>query len=329
MKLSADLFCLRFNEWTPFQYLDYAQKIGLDAVMFPDPDFFETLEDAYLQEVRAHADSLGVAIEVGMYSICPTSTSFSNRRGTADEQLRDMVRVAHVTGSSAVRCLLGSNADRRTETPLSVHMQNTAATCRAVRAQALEMGIKIAIENHAGDMLGRELKQLVEEAGPDFVGVCIDAGNPLWVGESPFVTLDHLAPYVLMSHIRDTAVWPHPRGAVAQWVAMGDGTIDIERWSRRYMAECPNTIFTLEIITSLAPRVLNYLEADYWAAYQDMPAAEFAQFLQLVHSGSPYTLPTLTANWGALSPEVKPALAAQQRSMLEKSVKYCRDVLGI
>ncbi|MCB0087297.1 MAG: hypothetical protein KDE54_05240 [Caldilineaceae bacterium] len=75
--------------------------------------------------------------------------------------------------------------------------------------------------------------------------------------------------------------------------------------------------------------MLNYLEADYWAAYQDMPAAEFAQFLQLVHGGSPYTLPTLTANWGALSPEVKPALAAQQRSMLEKSVKYCRDVLGI
>ena len=329
MKLGADLFCLRFNEWTPFQYLDYAQKIGLDAVMFPDPDFFETLDDAYLQEVRAHADSLGIALEVGMYSICPTSTSFSDKRGTAPEQLADMLRVAQITGSSAVRCLLGSNADRRTPTPLAVHMQNTIATCRAVREQALEMGIKIAIENHAGDMLGRELKELVEQAGPDFVGVCMDAGNPLWVGESPFVTLDYLAPYILMSHIRDTAVWPHPRGAVAQWVAMGDGTIDIEKWSRRYMAECPNTIFTLEIITSLAPRVLNYLDAEYWIAYPEMPAGEFAQFLQLVHSGQPNTLPTLTANWGDLTSEIKPALAAQQRAMLEKSVKYCREALGI
>ncbi|MEZ4661041.1 MAG: sugar phosphate isomerase/epimerase family protein [Caldilineaceae bacterium] len=329
MKLSADLFCLRFNEWTPFQYLDYASEIGLDAVMFPDPDFFETLDDAYLQEVRAHADSLNIALEVGMYSICPTSTSFSAKRGTAEEQLRDMLRVAQITGSSAVRCLLGSNADRRTPTPLAVHMENTAATCRAVRAQALEMGLKIAIENHAGDMLGRELKQLVEQAGPDYVGVCIDAGNPLWVGESPFITLDHLAPYVLMSHIRDTAVWADPRGAAAQWVAMGDGTIDIERWSRRYMAECPNTIFTLEIITSLAPRILNYLEPEYWEAYREMPAWEFAQFLQIVHNGRPHTLATLTANWGNLDPDVKPALAAQQRAMLEKSVQYCRNVLGI
>lgn len=73
-------------------------------------------------------------------------------------------------------------------------------------------------------MLGSELKALVEAAGTEFVGVYIDSGNPLWVAESPFVTLDYVAPYVLMSHIRDTALWLHPRGAAAQWVAMDDGT---------------------------------------------------------------------------------------------------------
>jgi hypothetical protein len=149
------------------------------------------------------------------------------------------------------------------------------------------------------------------------------------MGESPYVTLAHLAPYIVMSHIRDTAVSPHPQGAVVQWVAMGDGTTDIARWSKLYQEQCPNTNFTLEIITSLPPKVLNYLDDSYWNAYDELPAAEFAQFLQLVHSGTPYTQPLLTASWGNLSPEYKVAIAQEQRTQLEKSVHYCRDVLGI
>ena len=34
----------------------------------------------------------------------------------------------------------------------------------------MDAGLKIAIENHAGDMQARELKMLIEEAGKDFVG---------------------------------------------------------------------------------------------------------------------------------------------------------------
>ena len=328
MKLGADLFSLRFNEWDAFQYLDYAAQIGLNAVLYPDPSFLGSLDDDHLHKVKAHADKLNITVEVGMDSICETSTRFSDVTGTAAEQLGRTLHAASIMGTPAVRCLLGSNADRHTA-PIATHMQNTIATCRAVREQAMDLGIKIAIENHAGDMLGRELKALVEEAGPDYVGVCIDSGNPLWVAESPFVTLEHVGPYVLMSHIRDTAVWSHPRGAVAQWVAMGDGNIGIDKWARQYMAQCPNTIFTLEILTSLPPKVLNYLAPDYWEVYMDYPAAEFAQFVDLVATGEPYTAPILTADWDNLTPEVKTALATQQRTMMEKSVNYCRTELGL
>lgn len=329
MKLGVDVFSLRFNEWDAFGYLDYAKSIGLEVVMFPDPDFFESLDDGYLARVKAHADGLGLELEVGMYSCCETSTSFSDRRGSAVKQLSTMLHVAEVLGSKVMRTLLGSNADRRTETPLATHIANTIGALQAVRDQAMDLGIKIAVENHAGDLLGSELKALVEEAGSEFVGVCIDSGNPLWMGESPYVTLEHLAPYIVMSHIRDTAIWPHPKGAVVQWVAMGDGGTDIAHWSQRYQEQCPNTNFTLEIIASLPPKVLNYLEPAYWEAYQAMPAAEFAQFLQLVRNGTPYTLPQLTASWADLTPESKAAIAKEQCVQLEKSVRYCREVLEI
>lgn len=331
MKLGADLFSLRFNNWNAFEYLDYAAKIGLEVVMYPDPTFLESLDAGYLAEVKAHAGGLGVEIQLGMDSICETSTRFPAERGSATEQLTAMLHAAQVLGSPILRCLLGSNADRHTTAAgvtFEQQLQNTVDALQSVRELALDLGIKCALENHAGDMLGYELKALVERAGPDFVGVCIDAGNPLWVGESPFVTLDHVAPYTIASHIRDTAVWTHPKGAVAQWVAMGDGNVGIEAWSRRFMDECPTDVFMLEIITTLAPKVLNYLETDYWAVYQGQPASEFAQFLALVSNGQPYTAPIVTANWGALTPELLPAMAAQQCLMMERSVQFCRKQFG-
>lgn len=329
MKLGVDVFGLRFNEWDAFGYLNYARQVGLEVVMFPDPDYFESLEDEYLRRVKAHADQLGIDIEVGLYSICESSTSFSNRRGSAVEQLSKMLHVAQVLGSPVVRTLLGSNADRRTPTPLRTHIENTIATLRAVRSQAMNLGIRIAVENHAGDLLGRELKALVEEAGPDYVGVCIDSGNPLWMGESPYVTLEHVGPYILTSHIRDTVVCPHPKGAAVQWVAMGDGTIGIEQWSRLYQEQCPRANFILEIITSLAPKVLNYLEPEYWSAYPDLPASEFMRFVKLAQTGAPYTQPVLTASWSDLPIAYKVALALEQQQQLEKSVRYCQTVLGL
>jgi hypothetical protein len=178
-------------------------------------------------------------------------------------------------------------------------------------------------------MQGRELRGLIEAAGPDTVGACIDTGNPLWVAESPFVTLEHLAPYVITSHIRDTAVWEYPQGAAVQWVALGEGTVGIQEWAALFQEKCPGVPFTLEIITGMAPQVLNYLEADYWAVYPETPAHEFARFLKLVKAGRSFLGPMLTAPWAGNPPEYEAALAPQQRLELERSIRYCREVLKI
>ena len=53
-------------------------------------------------------------------------------------------------------------------------------------------------------------------------------------------SLEHLAPYVATSHIRDTAAWEHPRGAALQWVAMGDGAVD---WATLLESARPRAVF--------------------------------------------------------------------------------------
>jgi sugar phosphate isomerase/epimerase len=330
MKLGVDIYTIRSQGWDAFRILEYCAGIGLDLVHFSDLNSFASTEDGYLREVKAHADGLGLALEVGMMSICPTATIFSPAEGTAVEQTTRMLHIASALGSAVLRCVLGSNADRRTETPLETHIQGAIATCRAVRGMAMDLGIHLAIENHAGDLQGRELKRLIEEAGPEYVGACIDSGNPVWVGEDPMVTLEHLAPYVVTSHVRDSAVWPHPRGAAVQWVAMGDGNVGIDAWVKRFQALCPGAPLSLEIITGGPPRVLNYLEDAYWAVYPEARAAEFARFERLVRRGQPFMGTMVTVARGDdVPPEYHAAQVAQQRYDLERSVRYCREVLGI
>ena len=326
MKLGVDIYSLRLQGWDAYQHLQYVHDIGLDVVHFSDLSPFESLESDYLQGVKARADELGLVLEAGMTSICESSTSFHPERGSAVEQARQMLGIAHRLGSPIMRCVLGGNADRHTQTPLSQHIENTVATCRAVRDMALDLGIKIAVENHAGDMQARELRSLIEAAGPEYVGACIDPGNAIWVAEDPMVTLEILGPYVVGSHARDTAVWPHPNGAACQWVAMGDGNVGIEAWTRRYMQQCAGAHFTLEIITGVPPRVLNYLEPAYWDAYPDALACEFARFEKLVRDGQPFMGPMLTAGRGEMPAEYQTALAVQQRVDLERSVAYCKGL---
>jgi 3-oxoisoapionate decarboxylase len=332
VKLGVDTYSLRSLGWNAFEHLDYAREMDLDAVQFSERGYFETLEESYLREVKARADEFGLEVNVGMLSICPTSTWFNDERGTAAEQLTEMIGVADIVGSPFVRCVLGGRADRRTEQPLATHITATVETCRSVRDVALATGVKVAIENHAGDLQARELRGLIEDAGPEYVGACIDTGNAVWAGESPFVTLEHLAPYVVTSHIRDAAVWEHPLGAALQWLPMGDGTIGLDDWVREFERQCPNASLTVEIIAGRPPQVLNYLEQEYWEAYPDTPASEFAQFVALAKSGAPYMGSMLVADGGRgtdLPPEYEAAMTLQQRAHLDRSIRYCQDTLGI
>lgn len=285
VRLGIDLFSIRDSGWSPFEYLDYCGRQGAQVVHFSEIRFVGSLETEHLKKVRAHADKLGIQCEIGMRSICPSSTMFDPKQGTAEEQLSRMIAAAVAIGSPIVRAVLGS-MDDRTAPGIDGHIEDTVKVLRASRSRALDSGIKIAIENHAGDMQARELKTLVEEAGRDFVGVCLDSGNPLWTIEDPHLTLETLHPYVLTSHVRDTALWAVPEGAAVQWVRMGEGNIGIDQYVRKYAELCPGRALSLEIIVT-PPRIFAYRKPEFWDRYKRTPAWEFERFAALAEGGKP------------------------------------------
>lgn len=319
IKLGIDLFSIRSSNYTPFEYLDYAARQGAKVVHFSEIRFIGNLEEANLKKVRAHAESLGIEIEIGMRSICPSSKAFDATQGTAEQQLERMFTAANTVGSKIVRAFLGTSADRTGGMHIEGHIENASKVLRAVRAKAMDHNLKIAIENHAGDMQGRELKMLIDESGKDFVGACLDSGNPLWAIEDPHLTLEILAPYVLTSHIRDTAVWRVPEGAAVQWVRMGDGNIGIDDYVRKYAKLCPSKALSLEIIVT-QPRTFPYLEPRFWDGYRHTPAWEFSRFLALVDKGKQRQ---------AEAPVPKDRVAQQEREDLEASMIYTKRLLNL
>ncbi|MGE5571324.1 MAG: sugar phosphate isomerase/epimerase family protein [Rhodospirillales bacterium] len=317
VKFGVDLFSIRSQGWTPFQYLDYCAKHGVEVVHFSEIRFIGSLEEEHLKRVRAHAEKLGIEIEIGMMSICPTSKMFRAEQGTAEEQLTRMIRAANAVGSRIIRCVLGSSADRQPPLGIEGNIESTVKVLRAVRSRVMDAGLKIAIENHAGDMQARELKMLIEEAGKDFVGACLDSGNPVWAIEDPHLTLETLAPYVVTSHLRDSAVWPAPNGAAVAWTRMGDGNIGIDDYVRKYVELCPGKALSLEVIVT-GPRQFNYYDPKFWEAYSKMPAWEFARFVALVQKGTPRPAPPRVPREEA---------AAREREDLEASMAYTRELL--
>src|SRR5215471_8631230 len=94
VKLGIDLFSLRSQNWTPIQYLDYCARQQARVVHFSEIRFIGGLDPENLKRVRQHAEELGIEIEIGMKSICPTSKMFDATAGSADEQLSRMIDAA-------------------------------------------------------------------------------------------------------------------------------------------------------------------------------------------------------------------------------------------
>ena len=242
---------------------------------------------------------------------------FDKAAGSAEDQLGRMLDAARVVRSPIVRAVLGSAADRKGG--IDKHIESLVGVLKNMRSRILDAGVKVAIENHAGDMQARELKALVEAGGTDIVGVCLDSGNPVWTVEDPHLTLDTLAPYVLTSHMRDSALWRTPEGIAVRWTRMGEGTMGMEDYLRKYIQKCPGKAVSLEIIVSNQPRMVNYANPQFWDLYRNQPAWEFARFLALADKGKP-----------VLEPPADPSVTPVARNLanVESSIKWTQAFLA-
>ncbi len=323
IKVGLDNFSVRALKLKAKPLIDYAASLNTDSLFITDFGPFENFEDAYLTEIKKYAADKGLQIQLGSWSICPTSKSFKKDWGTAEEHLKLGLRMAKTLGSPVFRVVLGSNADRSTEGGIEARIADTVKVCKACRSQAVDAGVKIAVENHAGDMQAWELATLIEAAGKDYVGANIDSGNAAWTFEDPMENLEILGPYVITTSLRDTAIWEYVDGVKVQWTAMGEGSVDFKAYMDRFAQLCPGVPVHIETISG-GPREIPLYKKDFWSVWPKARAKDLSKFLALAKKGKaiePYKAPA--------APDRNQADQLGQKDQIEKSIKYCREVLGL
>jgi len=303
------------NNFSPAQFLDYLSSVKLTwAMLSLSPDVLR--DEAAIRAIRAHADQLGIKLQLAFGSVCPSSKSFNAQLGTIEEQVARGLKASQIFGAKCMRCVLGGDPERP---QIEMHIENMVKAVRGLRSRILDSGVKLAVENHGGDLQAREMKGMIEAVGADVMGVCLDSGNPVWMLEDPHMTLEMLVPYAETCHVRDSAVWKTQDGIAVRWVNMGEGNVDIDGWLRTFIAAKPGMPIIFENLVSGAPRVHHIYDPAFWDNWRKMPAWEFSRFLAIADRGTPKPA----------TPRPAGKTAGQQRiDDLEACVRYTRELLA-
>ena len=320
LAIGLDHFAVRATGWKAAQFIDYATSLKLDTMFISELHIFENFEDAYLKGLKEQADRAGLKLYVGTGSVCETSNTWKETYGTPVEHLGLTIRIAKALGSPVARCYLGNQKDRGSDGGIQKHIEEVVKTIRACQSKAEGEGIKIAIENHAGDMLSHELKALIEAAGKGYVGANIDPGNAVWALEEPLAHLEVLGPLTVCSSVRDSMLWEDENGStVVQWTAVGKGLVDYKTYAKRFAELAPGVPLQVETISGFA-RPFDHQKDEFWKIFPNHRDSDmFKAWLAMAKRGK--KIDSFKAPDG---PGKKDAEIAYQKGEAERSFDWLR-----
>lgn len=282
--LGLDAHSLRGMKWKAARLIEFAAEHRLDAVLLNNLNYFESLENSHLEQLKEMAARNEIEIYMGAGGICSNAAKFSDKFGDAEALIATGIRVASAVGSPVVNVRIGSIDDRFLPGGIQPRIDEAIRVLKASRERAIDAGVKFGFENHAADLRSEELLDLIEEVGTDVCGVMLDPGNGLWAMEDPMVHLRALAPHVVCNSLRDYMVWESDNGATFQWTAVGEGLMDVPAYVQTLARANPGMPVFVESISNSA-RPIPFLTDEHWRGYPGLNAADIVGFLKLVRRG--------------------------------------------
>jgi sugar phosphate isomerase/epimerase len=192
----ADMLQLSSDESVEvFQICDYTQ--------------IEELSTSGLRELKATADDLGIALELGT-------------RGVASAHLEKYLAMATALGVTTVRSMINTATEKPTLAEAQAQLEG------ALPAWA-DAGVHLALETYE-QISSTDLVSLVEAVAHPNLGICLDPANSVAALENPRDVIDRTAPYVKNVHSKDFAFtrrggWV---GFTLEGVPLGTGLLDYD-----------------------------------------------------------------------------------------------------
>ena len=193
---------------TAFELLDKAHDLGADVLQIADNLPIGHLSNDELKKLRAAADALGIALEVGT-------------RGIATVNIARFLEIAAILGSPILRIVIDTKDHEPT-------MDEINSLLAPFADQFRKLNIKLAIENH-DRLTCAEFNEIIDQVGSDWVGICLDTVNSLGAVEAPNTVIPALAPRAINVHMKDFEIvrTNGQMGFTVQGTALGNGRLDV------------------------------------------------------------------------------------------------------
>lgn len=198
------------------------------------------------------------------------------------------IEIAHRIGAPVVRTTISNllEGDRRKYglAGWKQYLENLVEPLERVMPLAEENHIAIGIENHQ-DLCSWELCWLCEQVGSAQLGITMDCGNALSVGETPLAFAGRVMPFLKHVHLKDYTVHPTPSGYRLKRCALGAGVVDWPALIAAFDAGAPQVQGCIELGASTA-RHIRILEQDYWETYPPRPLSETVNAIRTLHQAA-------------------------------------------
>ena len=188
--------------------LDKCREHGVKLLQIGDNLPLHGFDEARLTRLSARATSEGVQLEIGA------------RRLT----------LVNVEAYAAIARRLGAKLIRFVIDAADCHPTPEAVSIVLRQCVPLLAGLKLGIENH-DRFPTATLREMIESAGSDRIGVCLDTANSIGAGEGLDNVVRELGPLTVNLHIKDFQITrvPHLMGFTVEGRPAGSGQLDVPR----------------------------------------------------------------------------------------------------
>ncbi|GAB2497133.1 sugar phosphate isomerase/epimerase [Streptosporangium sandarakinum] len=283
-------------ELGPEGVLSAAAELGHHGVFFRTIlHMSPELDPGRLAALRQQADDLDLYLETGLGKVNPFNTAEdpSIRELGDGDYLLGARRVIEAAAAIGCADLWGDTAnyqhfrwglhaiDRfRTDVTWEEQLEATRRLLHRLAPVLRGHGARINLETHE-EITTFELVRLVEDVGPDAVGVTLDLANVVVRGEDPVEATRRVAPYTRQTHMRDLVVTFTGDGLERQNRACGDGVVDLAAVLSLLLEHAPQVNLTIENTKGRDRNGIQIFDRRWQDLHPDLPLADLAGLVRL------------------------------------------------
>ncbi len=177
---------------------EFYKQQGIKGISYNDM-FFKTLDDAYLEQVKAAVKKADRVVTCYVIEGNLAMADETKRRAQIEADKQKM-RAAAKLGAPVVRINVG-HTDKQENADDTVGVDRVVAAFKELLPLAKELNLKISIENHGGvSKTAANIVKIIKTTDPKWVGSLVDFGN--FPPENRYAEIEAVAPFAFVTHVK-------------------------------------------------------------------------------------------------------------------------------